>query len=445
MAHPEMEPSLESTIGSRQVTTVRVVYPDLHGVARGKDVPLGEFPRIADQGLGFCSAIMATDLRHTPVLGGEAGFPDMVAMPDIDTLIPLPWEPEVACCLADLGPVAGGVRPADPRGLVRSAVAGWEELGYSPQVGPELEFFLVKREGDATGAVRRHVDRLSMAYTVGPQVDPGGTVRILTEQLAAMGLGTFAANHEYMNSQYEINLHHGLALDAADRAFRLKAATKDVAALAGLIATFMGKPFNDQGGSGFHLHVSLDHDGENSFDDAADADGLSLLGRQFLAGILSHAAGLTALLNPTVNAYRRLTPDSLAPTSANWGWDNRSAFVRVPPERGAATRLEVRIADGAANPYLVVGAILLAGLDGVRRELEPPPPSAGDAYRPEAAGAPLPETLEAALDALEKDTALGEAIGPEIIEPFVAMKRFEVERHRRFVSEWELDEYLNHL
>jgi glutamine synthetase len=445
MAQPEVERATELTIDDRRVTTVRILYPDLHGIARGKDVPLGEFPRIAKQGLGFCSAVMANDLRHTTVLGGEAGFPDMVAMPDLDTLLALPWEPDVACCLADLGPAPDGAPPPDPRGLVRNAVAQCEELGYAPQIGPELEFFLLEPDSSAPGSVRRLVDRLSMAYTVGPQVDPQGTVRRLTEQLASIGFGTFAANHEYMNSQYEINLHHGAALDAADRAFRLKAATKDVAALAGLVATFMGKPFNDQGGSGFHLHVSLDRDDGNAFDDGSRPHGMSTVGLQFIAGVLAHARGLMALLNPTINAYRRLTPDSLAPTTANWGWDNRSAFVRVPPERGSATRLEVRIADGAANPYLVVGGILLAGLDGVRRELEPRPPADGDAYRPEVAGELLPQTLEDALDALEADKPLLAAIGPEITEPFIAVKRFEVERHRRHVSEWELDEYLQHL
>ena len=261
-----------------------------------------------------------------------------------------------------------------------------------------------------------------------------------------MGLGAYAAGHEYMTGQYEINLRHGEALDAADRAFRLKAAVKDVAALNGLVATFMGKPFNDQGGSGLHLHVSLDGVGGNAFDAPGEPSGVSTAMRRFLAGVIHHAPALMALLNPTINAYRRTVPDSLAPTHANWGWDNRSAFGRVPPERGDATRLEIRVGDGSANPYLAIAVVLQAGLHGLREEMEAPAPVAGDAYRAGAGrGLRLPRTLEEALDALESDEVLAGALGAEIVEPFVAMKRSEIERHRSHVSEWELDEYLHHL
>ena len=320
-------------LSDESVTCVRVLYPDLHGVARGKDVPIGEFERAIEHGLAFCSAVMGTDLRHTPVVGGEEGYPDLIAFPDLSTMTLVPWEPGVACCIADLYPVGEHPPPADPRGAVRRAVAGFEELGYAPVVGPELEFFLCERDSEAPGGMRRYVDNLSMVYTVGPQADPRGVVREIAEALSNLGMGTFAANHEFMNSQYEINLQHAPALTASDRAFRLKCAVKDVAAIHGLIATFMGKPFNDQGGSGFHFHFSLDRDGNNAFADDSNPDGVSDEFRHFTAGIMAHARALTAFLNPTINAYRRLVPDSLAPTHANWGWDNRTAFVRVPPER----------------------------------------------------------------------------------------------------------------
>jgi glutamine synthetase len=315
-------------------------------------------------------------------------------------------------------------------------------VGLDPVVGPELEFFLLEADAARPGAFRRHVDNLSMVYTVGAQADPRGVVRALMEGCAHLGLGAFAANHEYMNSQYEINLREGPALDAADRAFRLKAAVKDAAAARGLHATFLGKPFNDQGGSGTHLHVSLNRDGSNAFD---TGDGLAGDMYAFIAGVLAHARGLMAFLNPTVNAYRRLLPDSLAPTHANWGYDNRSTFVRIPPEGGAASRLEIRVGDGTANPYLGTAAALFAGLDGLRRELEPPPPLEGDAYTAPDPGPALPATLDAALDALEADAVLCDALGPELVATFVAMKRFETERHRAWVSEWDLDEYLHHL
>src|SRR5215213_7353616 len=421
MGHP---PELSDA----SVTSVRVVYPDLHGVARGKDVPLIEFDRVSDHGLAFCAAVMATDLRHTPVLGPEIGYPDLVAKPDLATLTLLPWDPGVASCIADVGPVADGSQvPADPRGAVRRAVAGYDALGLAPIVGPELEFFLCEPDPAAPGGLRRYVDHLSMVYTVGPQADPRGVVRQITESLAGMGMGTFAANHEFMNAQYEINLRHAPALTAADRAFRLKCAVKDVAALNGLVATFMGKPFNDQGGSGFHLHVSADRGDDNAFFDRSDDDGVSDELRRFTAGVLAHAPALMAFLNPTINAYRRIVPDSLAPINISWGWDNRTSFVRIPAERGRATRVEIRIGDGSANPYLAVAAILFAGLHGLRAELPLPDPVSGDAYTQEAGGS-VPLSLDAALDA-----------------PFVAMKRFELERHRAWVSDWERDEYIHHL
>jgi glutamine synthetase len=217
-----------------------------------------------------------------------------------------------------------------------------------------------------------------------------------------------------------------------------------VAALNGLVATFMGKPFNDQGGSGTHFHLSLQRDGINAFDDPAGDHGASPLLVHFIGGVLAHAPALVALLNPTINAFRRLVPDSLAPTHAIWGWDNRTAFVRVPKERGRATRAEIRVGDGSCNPYLAIAGILQAGLDGIRHELTPPPATGGDGYRA-AGGDELPRALEQALDALEADELLVDALGPEIVEPFVAVKRYEIERHRMHVSEWELEEYLQHL
>ena len=429
------------------VTSIRVLYPDLHGIARGKDVPIGEFDHVLEEGLRFCAAVMGTDLRHTPVVGRKEGYPDLIARPDATTMTPLPWEPGVASCMANLEPAEGGAPIPDPRGAVGQAVEDLRAIGLDPIVGPELEFFLLRRDPAAPHGIRRCVDQPSMVYTVGPQTDPDGIVRGMTEGLTQVGLEVLAVNHEFMSSQYEINLRHTDALRAADRAFRLKAAVKDIAAQHGLVATFMGKPFNDQGGSGTHLHVSLNRDGRNAFDAPAEGDGVSAELRAFTAGVLVHAAGLMAILNPTVNAYRRIRPDSLAPTHANWGRDNRTTFIRVPAQRGDATRIEIRVADGAANPYLAIAAVLAAGAHGVREGSTPPPPVDGDAYRadPELIGPALPASLEAALEALERDTVLHRTLGAEIVETFLAVKRFEIERHRAWVSDWEIAEYLHHL
>ena len=427
-----------------EVETIRVTYPDLHGIQRGKDVPRTEFVRAATSGLAFCWAVMGTDLRHVPVVGGESGYPDMTAYADLSTLRQLPWEPDVAACLSDL------VRdeapePTDQRALVRRAEDALGELGLTGKVGPELEFYLCTRDGD--GPWQRHVDNLSMVYTVGPQADPTGTVKSMLNACAQLGLGSIASNHEFMNSQYEINLRECAPLAAADNAFRFKAAIKDHAAQAGLHATFMGKPFNDQGGSGFHLHISLERDGENCFVDPDDDTGLSQELRHFVGGVLEHAKALMAFLNPTINAYRRILPDSLAPINVNWGLDNRTTFVRIPPERGGGSRVELRVGDGAANPHLVIAACLFAGIDGIKRELDPGVPLEGDAYAlpPEEQGEPLPSSLAEAIAALEADDLLREAVGADIVDTFLAVKGYEVERHSLHVSDWEIDEYLHHL
>jgi glutamine synthetase len=441
IAHEEALVTVEE-LGDRGIDMLRILYPDLHGIARGKDVPVREYQHVAEKGLAFCMAIMGTDLRHTPAVPYGV-YPDLLARPDLTTLRLVPWEHGLAACLADLHPAAEGLAaPPDPRGALRRAIEALEARGVSPIAGPELEFFLCAPDESSPGGVRRHVDQLSMVYTVGRQPDPDGLVRDMTRHLSAMGLGTFAVNHEFMNSQYEINLRHSAALDAADRAFWLRTAVKDMAAKHGLIATFMGKPFNDQGGSGFHAHISLQRDGINAFADPGQPGGVTPELRAFTAGVIGHAPALMAFLNPTVNAYRRLVPDSLAPTHANWGWDNRTTFVRIPPERGEGSRLELRVGDASANAHLALAAILFAGLHGLEEELEPPAPMAGDAYTADAPGPPLPTSLEAALDALEADSRLRDLIGAETVDAFLTMKRFECRRHREWVSEWELDEYL---
>lgn len=427
---------------------VRVLFTDLHGVARGKDVPIREFRSIAEEGLAFCAAILTTDLRHTPVVGGESGYVDLVARPDLQTLRVVPWQPEVAWCIASLWRLdADEPWPSCPRGALQSAVDAYQELGLTPIVGPELEFFLLERDSSVPAGFRRYVDEFSRVYTVGYVSDPKGIALEMLHACDELRLGAFAANHEYMNSQYEINIRHSAAVDAADRAFFLKTAVKEIAARNGMLATFIGKPFNDQGGSGFHVHVSLSGEhGDNVFSDETGQDGLGTMATQFVAGVLAHAPALMAVLAPTVNAYKRIVPDSLAPTHANWGHDNRTAFVRVPLERGPRARVELRAGDGSANAHLMTAAILRAGIDGIERGLELQPPVAGDAYGlGDRGGDTLPSNLGEALDALEADETIKTGLGEALVRDFVALKRFELARFHRHVTDWELEEYVSHL
>jgi glutamine synthetase len=224
---------------------------------------------------------------------------------------------------------------------------------------------------------------------------------------------------------------------------------KELAARAGRMATFIGKPWNDDEGSGFHLHLSIvDEAGENVLAASDDREGeLSPLALQYIAGVLAHAPALMAFFNPTVNSYRRIHPEALVPTRVNWGHDNRFTLVRVPPERGAHTRVEVRIGDGAANPYLAYAAALFAGLDGVQKGLEPPAPVAGNVYElpEEEQGALLPVSFPEALDALEADETIRAAMGEELVSTFLEIKRYEVDRYRRYVTDWDFAEYAHHL
>ncbi len=440
--------AMSAELERQGVRAIRLLYADLHGVARGKNIPIGSFGDLAEDGVAFCAAVLATDLRQTPVVDADTeGYGDLLARPDLETLRIVPWEQDVAWCVADLWRPDGVTRwPACPRGALAALTERYAELGLAPVVGPELEFFLLERDASVPGGYRRYVDELSRSYTVGHVSDPRGIVLDMLTSCEQLGLQALSANHEFSNSQYEITVGHSRAVDAADRGFLLKAAVKEIAARAGLLATFMGKPFNDQGGSGFHVHLSLtDADGQNAFADDQRPDRLSVLHQSFLAGVLEHAPALTATLAPTVNAYKRMVPDSLVPTHANWGNDNRTAYVRVPLERGEGARVEVRAGDGAANPHLIVAALLAAGLDGIERGLEPAPPVSGNAYRAAETGPPLPRSLEEALGLLAADELLVEALGSELVETFVRMKRFEAERFNAWVTDWELDEYASHL
>lgn len=267
----------------------------------------------------------------------------------------------------------------------------------------------------------------------------------LLRQIRALGIDATAANHEFCSGQFEINLLHSEALDSADRAFRLRAAVKELARIDGLLATFMGKPFNDEGGSGFHLHVSLvDGDGANVMADAGSADGLSALAHQAIAGVLRHAPAIAALANPTVNAFKRLRPDSLAPFLIDWGLDNRSAMVRIPPERGDGARVEIRLGDASANAYLLTAAVLAAMYLGVKEGLTPPPALEGYGYDP-AGAEQLPISFDAALTALGTDKVLGEVLGEQFVDAYLDFKLAEVDRFRTWVTDWEFREYAYHL
>ncbi len=436
-------------LAAEGVDVVRVIYPDLIGTDRARDVLLDHLPSACEHGLAFCRAVYHTSPQGdvVPVAGGlEAGLPDVTVRPDLTTLAALPWEPGVATCLGEVtDPATGGPAPESPRDLLRTVLARCGEQGLRPVVGPELEYFLLEPAPGAPTGWRRAPETTGAVYTAGLRADPGNHLLRTLRHLRDLNLGVVTGNHEFDGGQYEINLTHSGALDAADRAFRFKAAVKELARAEGRLATFMAKPFGDAGGSGFHLHLSCeDADGRNAFDDPAGAHGLSASARHAVAGILAHAPALAALANPTVNSYKRFGPDTLAPWLVDWGLDNRSAMVRIPPERGAGARVELRLGDAGANPYLLVAGTIAAALLGIQAGEEPPAPLEGYGYDT-ARSAVLPGNLSAALDALEADTALTDMLGKGFTTSFLTYKRNEVERFQRHVTDWEFTEYAYHL
>jgi glutamine synthetase len=422
------------------VDRLRIHFTDLLGVSRNKVVPLSQLDECLEHGINFCISAFCVDHAGEVIegtgLGAEVDFRDAQVVPDLTTLTVVPWERSTAIAIGDVR-FDGGPLPASPRQLLRRAADELGERGFRAVAGHELEFFLLRPNGSG---YEQYAKQPGLVYTLSPSVDTEGVLRKMEDAVAAMGLPLIASNQEYFGSQWEINLRYDDALKAADDAHLLKLAVKEIAAQHGLVATFMGKPIQELGTSGYHLHLSLWDEAGNAFDDPDGTDGLSDVCRQFLAGQLEHARGMTAIMAPTINAYKRFLAMAFGPWNVTWGHDNRTVYARIPRERGRATRIENRAGDGTANAYIASAAALFAGIDGLDRKLDPGEPVSGVAYELEDRTL-MPFSLGEALDALDGDDFFKESLGPQFVQAFVAMKRSEVARFASAVTDWELNEY----
>ncbi len=438
----------QKSLADSGVDVLRLGFSDLMGSERGRDLLVHRLARTAEDGVAFCRSVFGTTPQGdvVDIEGGlGAGLPDIVAHLDLNTVVAVPWEPGVAHCIADLYDPDGCPSAQSPRQVLKRMIGKFAELKLTPVVGPELEFYVLQKDTAAAQGWSRYGEATGNVYVAGLRGDPENVLLRSLRQLSDYGLDVIAANHEFSSGQFEINLWHSDALSAGDRAFRFKSAVKELARRDGKLATFMAKPFNDEGGSGFHLHFStLDEDGKSTFDEPDGQYGLSATGLSAIAGVLKHAPAVAALNNPTINSYKRFGPDTLAPWLIDWGLDNRSAMVRIPPERGRASRLELRLGDATANPYLAIAGLLAAVYLGIRDELSPPDPLLGYGYD-ETKASRLPADLGASLNALESDTEFGELLGNEFVTTFLTYKRNELERFSRFVTDWEFREYAYHL
>lgn len=428
-------------------------WVDIHGTPRCKGVPASALRQFLGGSAGFAGAA-------TVGMGQGPHSHDLVGMPDLATYTPVPWEEGVARFACDIE-VDGQPWPYCSRTALRRAIERLGGIGYSMKVGIEAEHMLVTRRPDGSLAP---FDPSGLDGLAKPCYDfkgLAGSMPYLRELLRAMeslGWEPYASDHEDATAQFELNWTYADALTTADRYTFFKMMTSQVAARHGAIATHMPKPFSELTGNGSHVHLSLwDGAGDNAFLDPGDPRGLGLsrLAYHFLGGLMAHARGLTALIAPTVNCYKRLSVGAFltgvrsgftwTPAFVTYGDNNRTHMFRVPD----AGRFECRVVSGAVNPYLGLAGFIAAGMDGIERELDPGDPMAGrNMYASEledirSSGiALIPQSLPEALDAFEADEVVQSALGPELAAEFVSVKRREWVRYHNAVGRWETDEYL---
>lgn len=431
-------------VADDQIAFINMQFTDILGVVKTVTIPVEELEAALEHGVWFDGSSIEGFARIVES--------DMYLMPDLTTYAHIPWDAEPGMATARLicniytpdgKPFAG-----DPRHILTQMLKQAAALGYGYQVGPELEFFLFRTRTDGGMNPLPHDN----AGYFDVSTDQATHIRRqMVRALHGMGIAVEASHHEVAMGQHEIDLRYSDALRAADNTVGCRVALKAVAQLNGLYASFMPKPVVGMNGSGMHVHQNLTDltSGRNLFYDPSDPYGLSSLARAFTAGLLAHAKGMSAILAPLVNSYKRLVPGFEAPVYLSWGRTNRSALVRVPRVSvGLATntRVELRCPDPACNPYLGFAVMLAAGLDGIRNHLPLSEAAEEDLFQvdPRTRGLEaLPRSLGEALDLLRRDQVIQAALGPHVYERFLIAKEQEWEEYRTYVTQWELDRYLS--
>jgi glutamine synthetase len=428
------------------VKFINLQFTDIHGMIKNVGIPIHRLEESLEKGVWFDgSSIQGFARIHES---------DMVLRLDPVTYRVLPWKsPErpTARIICDIYRPDGQPFPGDPRYILRRAVAKAKEMGFTYNCGPELEFFLLRKNGEQ---LRPAPHDVAGYFDFSPR-DLAAAVRSdIVDALHAMDIQVEMEHHEVATGQHEIDFRYAEALYAADNAITFKHAVKAIAAGYDLYASFMPKPFFGRNGSGMHTHQSLLKDGANAFYDPDDDYRLSKTAYSFIAGQLAHARALSAVVAPTINSYKRLVPGYEAPVYICWARINRAALIRIPnysPGREESTRAELRFPDPSCNPYLAFAVMLMAGLDGVSQRMTPPAPVEEDVYHfddaklTELSIGQLPGSLKEAIDELEADQVLMDALGEHTGPGFVEAKRAEWDEYRIQVTEWELERYLETL
>ena len=419
---------------------VRFELPDLHGISRSKLVPIDAVEGFARKGLNFYGGILALDTASNVISGAglndEINYADSKLFPDFSSLKRVPWKQNTAKIVCDVAFQDDSPYKSAPRYVLRQLIEMAAEQGFDVMMGHEYEFYLLNRDTREPLFGGVHIFNTTRNTYV-------EAIEVLLRNLMGIGLDLITHNCEYSPSQFEINYGPAIGIAAADKAFTFRNTVKEVAHLQGYLASFMSKPFAGLAGCGCHFHISLldRKTGKNAFFDPADKDGVSLMARQFAAGILAHAPALMALAGPTPNCYHRIKPHTFAPSNVSWGIEDRSALVRVKAMKDSRTHHEMRGASALANPYLTAAGTLAAGLLGLKGKLKLGPqskgPSEDDPQHPK-----LPTSLDQSLAALEADKEFGQMLGPDFLRLFLAVKRHELARFRSHITDWERNEYL---
>ncbi|MEM7538764.1 MAG: type I glutamate--ammonia ligase [Chloroflexota bacterium] len=439
---PEQLERVEEILKRNDIRFINLQFSDIVGVTKQVTIPVAHWGEAIEQGVWFDGSSIEGFARIAES--------DMYLVPDLNTFSPIPWEMELSTArvICDIYTTNGHPFEGDPRYILKRQLKRAASMGFTYKVGPELEFFLFKRQPD--GKILPLTPHDKAGY-FDISTDLAHNVRRqMVDALQGLGIKVEASHHEVANGQSEIDFRYDHALVTADNAITFRLTLKSVAQKNGLHCTFMPKPIAGVNGSGMHVHQSLWHidQDETAMHDEENEYGLSDSALHFIAGQLMHAKAMTPILAPLVNSYKRLVPGYEAPVYLSWGRTNRSALIRIPrirQGRQQSTRCELRCPDPSANPYLAFAVMLAAGLDGIERKLSPPSPSEEDLYQVDVVRAGLdilPANLGAAVEELRKNEVIQSALGQHVYERYADAKTQEWLEYNRYVTGWELERYL---
>lgn len=443
VAHsPEQLERVDEIIKRNDIRFIRLQFSDIVGVAKHVTIPVGHWDTATSHGIWFDGSSIEGFARIAES--------DMYLVPDLETFAVIPWDMDLSTArvICDVYTPDGVPFDGDPRYVLKRQLQAAAELGLDYQVGPELEFFLFRRHPD--GSLMPLVPHDEAGYFDVSTDQANNVRRQMVDALQALGINVEASHHEVAIGQSEIDFRYGPALRAADSAMTFRITLKAIAQKNNLHCTFMPKPLAGINGSGMHVHQSMwdISAGDTAMYDPENEYGLSKTALHFIAGQLAHAKAITPIIAPLVNSYKRLVPGYEAPVYISWGRTNRSALIRIPRishGRYRSTRCELRCPDPSANPYLAFAAMLAAGLDGIRRRLDPPQPAEEDLYNVDGNRAgldTLPSDLGYAIEELKRDEVIQSALGQHVHERYIEAKTQEWNEYRLYVSQWELERYL---